>query len=224
MSGYYSEKLSGKRLRQCYEIAPPRILQYLETEANYVLRKIHSGDAVLELGCGYGRILLLLARKAGQVYGVDTSEESLGLAQEMLKGISNCHLYCMNAVKLAFPDHMFDVVVCIQNGISAFHVNQEDLIRETIRVTRPKGTILFSSYSQKIWKDRLEWFELQSKAGLVGKIDLEKTRDRVIVCKDGFAATTVGPEQFLALTSRFNVNAKIVEVDESSLFCEIVSG
>ncbi|MCK4311038.1 MAG: class I SAM-dependent methyltransferase, partial [Methanomicrobia archaeon] len=59
--------------------------------------------------------------------------------------------------------------------------------------------------------------------GLLGEIDHEKTRDGMIVCKDGFTATTVRSHQFLALTAELNLNTKIVEVDESSLFCEITS-
>jgi hypothetical protein len=60
---------------------------------------------------------------------------------------------------------------------------------------------------------------LQSKVGLVGKIDYEKTDNGLIVCKDGFTATTVRPDQFRELVSEYDVAAEIVEVDESSLFC-----
>lgn len=221
MSSYYKDKLSAKRLRQCYEIAPLRVKQYLEAEVNHVLQKIHPGDKVLELGCGYGRILGRLAQKAGLVIGIDTSPASLFLGQKMLRDISNCILLNMNAVQLAFGDRVFDRVICIQNGISAFHVNHKDLIRESIRVTKPGGTVLFSSYSDKFWDVRLEWFYLQSDAGLLGKIDSEKTGNGVIACKDGFKGTAVRPHQFLSLTAEFNVAAQIVEVDESSLFCEI---
>ena len=222
MSGYYSDKLSAERLRRCYEIAPLRVRQYLEAEVNHILQKISPGDVVLELGCGYGRIFPRLAQKAGWVIGIDTSLATLLLGQKMLSGISNYHLLNMNALQLAFRDQIFDRVVCIQNGISAFHVNQRDLIQESIRVAKPGGTILFSSYSDKFWKDRLEWFQLQSEAGLLGKIDHEKTRNGMIVCKDGFTATTVRPHQFLSLTAEFDVATRIVEVDESSLFCEII--
>ncbi|MCK4595836.1 class I SAM-dependent methyltransferase [candidate division WOR-3 bacterium] len=221
MKGYYSDKLSAERLKRCYEIAPPRVQQYLKEEVNYVLQKIHPGDTVLELGCGYGRILPQLTQRAHRVIGIDTSLVSLYIGRETLCDISNCFLVNMNAIRLAFNDRAFDLVVCIQNGISALHVAQKDLIRESIRVTKVGGTILFSSYSDKFWKDRLEWFELQSKAGLLGVIDNEKTRDGVIVCKDGFTATTVSPDQFLSLTTGFNVNVQVVEVDESSIFYEV---
>ncbi|PNX50193.1 MAG: hypothetical protein BV456_07485 [Thermoplasmata archaeon M8B2D] len=218
---YYNEKLSADKLKRCYEIAPPRIQQYLEAELNHVLKKINPGYIVLELGCGYGRILPLLSQKANLVIGIDTSSQSLLMAKEKIKDLPNCKLMKMDAVNLAFADKIFDVVVCIQNGISAFHVNKADLIKESIRVTKPSGTILFSSYSDKFWDYRLQWFQLQSDAGLIGEIDSEKTRDGVIVCKDGFTATTVNKEQFIALTQRFNLKTNIIEVDESSLFCEI---
>jgi len=177
---------------------------------------------VLDLGCGYGRILPSLAQKARAVIGIDISFSSLLLGKKTVLNIANCHLLNMDAVLFAFPDRIFDIVVCIQNGISAFHVDQQDLIRESIRVTKPGGTILFSSYSDKFWNVRLEWFQLQSEAGLLGEIDYNKTCEGVIVCKDGFRATTVKRHQFLALTEKLNADIKIQEVDESSLFCEII--
>lgn len=222
MKGYYADKLSGWQLKRCYEIAPPRVQQYLEAEANHVIQKICADDVVLELGCGYGRVIQRLSPKARWIYGIDTSQASLLLGKKMLSGISNIRLVEMDALQLAFRDKVFDAVVCIQNGISAFHVNQHDLIRESIRVAKSGGTVLFSSYSDKFWEDRLAWFLLQSEAGLMGEIDREKSRDGVIVCQDGFAASTVRPSQFRSLTEDLNVNIRIVEVDESSLFCEII--
>ena len=219
---YYSEKLSAERLRRCYEIAPPRVVQYLEAELGHVQQAICSGDTVLELGCGYGRIIPALADKADSVFGIDSSLESLFLARELPHGNSNIWLACMNAVKMGFADNLFDKVVCIQNGISAFHVDQHELICECIRVTKPGGIVFLSSYSEKFWDYRLKWFELQSQAGLLGKIDYDKTGNGQIVCKDGFTATTVSHEEFLALVSSFDVETRIVEVDESSIFCEIV--
>ena len=221
MSDYYSDMLSAERLMRCYEIAPPRVRQHLDAEVGHVLTKTSPGDLVLEMGCGYGRVLLPLALKAGRVIGIDTSMASLRLAGQSLGGVPNCCVLCMDAAHLAFRDRVFDLVVCIQNGISAFHVDRVELVRESIRVTKPGGQVLFSSYADSFWKDRLEWFEMQSEAGLLGEIDYERTGDGEIVCKDGFTATTVGPDEFRALTASFGADTRIVEVDKSSIFCEI---
>jgi ubiquinone/menaquinone biosynthesis C-methylase UbiE len=208
-------------LRLVYEIAPPRVRQYLRAEIDHVRKKIRKGDSVLDLGCGYGRALPSLSRTAGLTFGIDSSFSSLRSALDILREIPKIHIACMDAICLAFADNTFDKVVCIQNGISAFHVDQRELMRETIRVARPGGMVFFSTYSEKFWDQRLEWFRLQAAAGLLGEIDMSKTGYGVITCRDGFTATTVTPEIFRELTSDLDVRAEIVEVDDSSLFCEI---
>jgi SAM-dependent methyltransferase len=223
MPGYYDDKLAGERLRRCYELAPPRVRQYLEAEVQHVLTGIRQGDRVLELGCGYGRVLPRLADAAGFVAGIDTSAASIAMAQRSLRERPHCRLAVMDAAALGFREASFDVVVCIQNGISAFQVDQRALMHEALRVTRPGGRALFSSYAAEFWDARLEWFELQAAHGLLGEIDRERTGDGVIVCKDGFRATTVGPDEFAALVVGVAVRASIEVVDGSSVFCELTA-
>ncbi len=218
---YYAEKLSAERLRRCYEVAPPRVQQYLRAEINFVTEYIRPGDNVIDLGCGYGRIIPRLAEKAKSVVGVDISASSLALGRRLLKGIANCRLQRMDATALDFPDSSFEVVLCVQNGISAFKADPVLLMREAIRVTRKNGAILFSSYSEKFWEHRLEWFRKQAAEGLIGEIDEERTGNGVIICKDGFKATTYAPDQFLAVARECGVDAEIFEVDDSSVFCVI---
>lgn len=223
MARYYSEKLSAERLRLCYEIAPPRVRQYLEAEIDFVLGKIGPADTVLETGCGYGRVLIRLAARARCAAGIDTSLSSLSLAQTMIgtgKG-GRTFLAAMDAASLGFADKVFDRVVCIQNGLSAFKADQRRLVEEAVRVTRPGGTVLFSSYAERFWDHRLDWFHLQAKRGLIGEIDEKSTGNGVIACKDGFRAVTLGPGDFLSLTSGLGAAQRIIEVDRSSLFCEL---
>lgn len=217
--GYYSERLSGKRLRQCYELAPPRVQRYLEAEIDFVLRYVRPSYRVLELGCGYGRVLRRLADHGAVVLGIDTSLDSLQLARAELG--ERCRLAAMDAVALALADAAFDLVICVQNGIAAFGVDKRSLIGEAIRVTRPGGTVLFSTYSEKFWDDRLEWFRIQAAHGLVGELDPQATGEGVIVCKDGFRAETVSAEGFRSLLAGYGRPPRITEVDGSSLFCEI---
>lgn len=221
MNRYYSQKLSAEKLKLCYEIAPPRVKQYLEAEIEFILEKIKPSDIILELGCGYGRVLEKLITKARTVVGIDTSYASLLLAEEILGDAPSCHLLAMDAVKLGFGDRLFDLVFCIQNGISAFGVDQRRLIEEAMRVTCSGGTVFFSSYSENFWKDRLAWFRIQSEHKLIGEIDEEATGHGVIVCKDGFRATTVGRNDFASLASHLDIKPTITEVNGSSIFYEI---
>lgn len=220
---YYKEILSSDNLQKCYEIAPPRIKQYLDAEINYVLEKISKNDLVLELGCGYGRVLSVLASKAKKVMGIDNSLPSLNLGKKLFGNLKNCIFMNMNAEKLNFPKNKFDVVVCIQNGISAFHIDQKKLILEAIRVTKPGGKILFSSYSKKFWEHRLNWFKIQSEYGLIGEIDFKKSKNGNIICKDGFTASTVDRKKIKSLlTNIYNIKFSSEEIDESSIFFELI--
>jgi SAM-dependent methyltransferase len=217
---YYAKKLSAERLRKVYEVASSRVRQYLEEEIRFVLDRISPDERVLELGCGYGRMLEKLAPRTKKIVGIDTSWESLKMAARQDRG--SPLLVLMNAISLGFAEKTFDLVACIQNGISAFKVEPLDLMREAMRVTRAGGRILFSSYSEKFWPHRLEWFREQARHGLLGEIDEAATGNGVIVCKDGFRATTFSPDDFLALASSLGLTAEISEVDESSIFCEII--
>ena len=218
---YYREKLAGARLRRCYEIAPPRVMQYLDSEIRHVVSRTNPGDDVLELGCGYGRAAFEYAKAACRVVGIDSAAESLELARELTDPQSSCEFIEMDATKMSFPDDTFDLVACIQNGICAFNVDPVTLVREAIRVTKPNGTALFSSYTESFWPDRLEWFELQAKEGLLGEIDYEKTRDGVIVCVDGFRAGAMCEDEFRAICRKLGLEPDIAEVDGSSIFFEV---
>ena len=221
MSEYYSKNLSSNRLKRCYDIAPQRVQKYLESEINYILEHICNTDIVLELGCGYGRVLKRFIPHSSEVIGIDISRESLELATEYTEYDPRCHLCQTSAEKLPFPENSVDKVVCIQNGISAFKIEPIELIQESIRVTKEGGVCLFSSYSDKFWPHRLEWFKVQADAGLIGEIDWDLTSDGVISCKDGFKATTFRPDDFTNLSSQLGLNSRVVEVDNSSVFCVI---
>lgn len=219
---YYSAKLSGERLRRCYELAPPRVKRYLAAEVDHLVSRIPSGVAVLELGCGYGRVLGRLAAIASLAWGVDTSLDSLRLARRRLAMATNVVLAGMDASRPALRAAVFDVVCCVQNGISSFHVDQRALIETALDIVRPGGRALFSSYAEAFWEDRLEWFRIQAAHGLVGQIDESATRDGTIVCRDGFTATTATPRQFSELTRDLGGTVSIDIVDDSSVFCEIL--
>lgn len=221
MTDYYAHKLSGRRLMRCYEVASPRIRQYLEAEILHALSRVRPKDTVLELGCGYGRIALRVAEVARHVTGIDTAPESVALARELAGGNPRCEFLEMDALNLGFRDGSFDVVLCLQNGICAFRLDPASLMKEALRVTRPGGRVLFSSYSDGIWDARLAWFEAQAAEGLMGEVDRAASRDGVIVCRDGFRSGRMTRADFEDLCARLGMKGEITEVDGSSVVCEV---
>jgi len=227
-AGYYDERLAGAALERCYTVAPERVRQYLRAEIDFVAGRLRADDVVLVLGCGYGREIPALAAVAAVVVGIDTSAASLALARERLSGLRTCLLARMDAADLAFVDASFDAVVAIQNGISAFHIELPVLLAEAVRVTRPGGRVLLSTYSERFWKHRLEWFERQAEAGLIGALDRTRTGDGTIVCDDGFTARTVRADQLCSALAAAclmdRAGLEMAEVDASSLFYVLTVG
>jgi len=221
MPNYYVNNLSADRLKICYDLAPLRVKQYFQAEINIIAGKIKPGYSVLELGCGYGRILFELFSITNKLFGVDVSHSSLHYGREQFQKAKEISFLQMDAVNLGFKSKRFDLVFCAQNGISAFKVKPVELINEAVRVTKPGGIILFSSYSESFWNERLNWFQIQSENGLVGEIDYGLTGNGEIACKDGFRATTYTKEKFASVTYHLENKVSIYEVDGSSIFCEI---
>ena len=218
MNRYYTDTLAARNLERCYEIAPKRIRQYLDAEIDFVRSVLNPSDTVVELGCGYGRVLRKFQEVTPNVVGIDTSYGSLLYGKHNVDESTPTQLVQMDAGMTALRNDSFDVVICIQNGISAFKVDPTSLVEESLRIAVRGGKCLFSTYSDKIWEERLHWFELQAEEQLLGDIDWNKTERGTIVCKDGFVSTTITETDFLKIANELEVSCEIIEVDSSSLF------
>lgn len=216
MDNYYAEKLNSQKLFQVYETQIPRVEQYLQAEIDFVKENLSDTQSVLELGAGYGRIVRQLAPYCGSIVGMDISVESVELGREYLKDCPNARMVAMDVNRMDFSKP-FDVVLCLQNGLSAMRADST-VINKILEVLAPGGTAYFSSYSSNFWDFRVKWFEEQASKGLLGELDYDKTQNGVIICKDGFKALTHSPEDFHKIGEDSGYPFKVQEVDGSSLF------
>ena len=148
------------------------------------------------------------------------SEDSVAFAKEFLKDASNVTVQTADAYSLAFTEE-FDIALCLQNGLSAIKGSAERLISVCMQSLKKGGKAFFSTYSEKFWQYRLEWFREQADKKLLGEIDEEKTKDGVIVCKDGFRAVTFTEEELKKFGAQSGFRYEIKEIDQSSLFLTI---
>lgn len=217
MSNYYAQSLNAMKLLQVYQTKYPRIKRYFDEEINFVRQNLYGNEKVLEIGAGYGRIIKELAPFAASFMGIDISKASVELGRDYIKECPNCNIRVMDVYKLEF-DEEFDVVLCLQNGLSAIKGQPINLIKQCMKVLTSGGKAYFSTYSAKFWNHRLAWFHEQADKGLIGEIDLEKTNDGIIMCKDGFTAITFSEDELKKLGEESGFHYRIEEVDESSLF------
>ncbi len=220
MKDYYIENLSGNHLHRVYSLADESVKRYLQGEIEFCREQISPGDHVLELGCGYGRILKALASDTHNIEGIDNAPGNVELAGEYLHNLPGIKVHLMSVDNLDFADDSFDLVLCTQNGLSAFGLDPLIVVREACRVAKHDGRLICCTYAKSFWPSRLQWFRKQADAGLLGAIDETITGSGVIACVDGFISASMTDVQFQDIASALNLVVDIVELPSGSLIGE----
>jgi SAM-dependent methyltransferase len=98
---------------------------------------LRPGDSVLDIGCGVGAFLRVVAERAGQPFGIDASQPLLDLARERLPD-ADLRLADMEA--LPHADDTFDLVT----GFNSFFFADDIVaaLREAGRVAKPGAPIV----------------------------------------------------------------------------------
>jgi len=97
---------------------------------------------LLDIGAGTGSVLCELAARADTAVGVDISGAMRVVARTRVReaGLANCTLRHGDMHALPFGDDMFDTVLLDQ--VLALTDRPRLVIREAVRVLRPRGTLL----------------------------------------------------------------------------------
>ena len=214
---YYDEKLNAQKLYRVYQTKHPRVAQYLRQEIEFVKSRLRGDEVVLELGAGYGRIMKELAPFCQRIVGIDIARGNVDFGREYLAQTPNAELVVMDAHELML-EQKFDIVLCLQNALSAMKTRPLEYIAKIMGLMSPGGRAFISSYSPKFWEHRLKWFEEQAQKGLLGEIDMEQSGNGVIVCEDGFRAVTLTHQDMVGIGEASGHTYEVVEVDESSVF------
>jgi DNA-binding transcriptional ArsR family regulator/precorrin-6B methylase 2 len=147
------------------------------------------GDLV-DIGCGHGRILKLLASRARRAVGVDIDSDArrFARAELLLAGLPNCTLRQGDMYRLPLHDDEFDTAILDDVLFNA--ERPADVIAEAVRVLRPGGRLLLlAATSQR------EFAEHAARlAGWCAGNELRLARARPIPAKQ--------PEWLLAVATR----------------------
>lgn len=102
---------------------------------------LDGSERMLDLGCGTGMYLPLVAPLCRTLVGAELSTEYARMASETIAahGLSNTAVVVQDGAHLAFPAGSFDAALCVD---SLHHVEHLDAtLRELARVLRPGGKV-----------------------------------------------------------------------------------
>ncbi len=122
---------------------------------------LHTGDLVLDLGCGEGRHVISAYIEADvHSVGVDLSLDDLRTTQEKFSGFDepdnpakSFGLSSANALELPFADDTFDKVICSE--VLEHIPDYRGALREIERVLKPGG--LFCASVPRRWPEKICW-------------------------------------------------------------------
>lgn len=118
-----------------------------------LLARCPAGGTLLDVPCGYGRLLDLFAAHAREVVEADLSPSMLALGRELHGGLAADYLEC-SALAIPRPDAAFDTVVSIR---LSHHLESEVArrahIAELCRVAR--SAVIMTYFSSTSLKNRL---------------------------------------------------------------------
>jgi arsenite methyltransferase len=185
------------------------------------LAQLQPGEIVLDLGSGGGIDVLLSAKRVapgGKAYGLDMTDEMLGLARENQKkaGVENVEFLKGTIENIPLPDNTADVI--ISNCVINLSGDKDRVMHEAFRVLKPGGRVAVSDVvirgevpaevrkSMELWvgciAGALQESEYRQKLQAAGfeSIEVEPTRiyqveeARAFLTAAGLDSEVVGPQ------------------------------
>lgn len=105
-----------------------------------------SGSRILDVGTGTGKQAFAFAEMGHDIVGIDLSEAMLNVARKN-NNHENVKFMIADAATLPFEDNQFDVSCASFALHDMLSTIREKALKEMVRVTKPKGTIMIVDYT-----------------------------------------------------------------------------
>ena len=192
--------------------ASPEIKKWFQEEIDYLKKNIKLDSKILDVGCGFGRHIKVLAPFSEEVIGIDNNEDMLNKAKQNLSNFKNIKLFLQDAQKLEFDDGSFDYIICMTNTFWTFLNKKRKILREMKRVLEQNGKIIISVYSEKATNVRIKNYE---KVGL----HIKKMKNGKIYFKEGHITEQFSKKQLVKLSESIGLKVNIIELTPISYLC-----
>lgn len=201
---YESEGFKAQRLYPNEEL-----LRFLGRKFfNSTHREERKSIRVLELGCGSGANLWMIAKEGFDTFGIDISKQAIDLAESMLNHWdANATLIKGSFEELPFEDNYFDVIVDVFSTNCLTQAAFENCLQQVARCLKPSGA--FFSYTPSSASDA---FKNHHPAKLIDSWTLNGVyRETSPFCGQAYPFRFTTPEHYSKLLAENEINVDYIE-------------
>ena len=188
------------------------IQDWLRQESIFLKKNITKNSIVLDVGAGYGRNVLDIAKIAKKIIGIDKSKFIIDATSKIAKKYKNVEFYCQDALKINYPNNSFDYVLCLGNTFGNLDKDKISLLKEMERVCKKGGKIYICVYSDKALTIRLKEYK---KIG----IHIKKIKGGIVYNDSGQLSEQFSKTQLKRLFKKVGLEANIIELTSISYMC-----
>ena len=125
------------------------------------LAKPRPGERVLDIATGTGMAAIAAAQAiepGGRVQAIDLAENMLAKAKRNVSkhALGNVDFHTMDAEQLEFRSNYFDLIACAFGVF--FFTDSTQALRSWLRVLKPGGRIIFTTFSRSTFQPMAQWF------------------------------------------------------------------
>jgi ubiquinone/menaquinone biosynthesis C-methylase UbiE len=122
----------------------PSTSEYSEKLLDYLL----PNKVVLDIGCGYGRLSLIIKEKGCRVYGIDINKNAIKEAKNN-PNLESVKFSVQDAKRTNFSNNFFDVVVSQAVLACMDKKERRKVLKEVYRILKPEGILSISEFGMK---------------------------------------------------------------------------
>lgn len=188
---------------------------------------IKAGDKVLDISCGYGGTLRMLAQMGCEVHGRDIAEQEVALAREanVAAGLGDqIDVQVGDFHQIDSPDNAWDAVICQESIIHS--PDRPTVFAEVFRVLRPGGVFAisdiltaqgadtarveaaFARLGAQVGATVRDYARMAEQAGFEVRLVDERPND-IRTHYDKLAAALAGPVEGLTPEAKARISASI---------------
>ncbi len=191
------------------------IKEYMKAEEQFIIERIAGSESVLDIGCGTGRYLQILAPHVQKIVGIDYAEQMVAMAESATADLPNVSVVNCSAEKTtAHVNGTFEVALLAWNTIGNIQQESHSLVFQNLARLVDKH-IFISSYrlGKEVLEERLKYYK---NVGM----KIEKIIGDHVIFEGDYVGAAYPQHYFRALISEAGFQPFIHEISSCGLIVE----